>query len=271
MDIKHFTKRKRERLAKALYKGKTVLLNDLPDTDPHDHLSKKKFNSVWYIGFDVTHLVKLRKKDEGQRDYQWRYSYRSDLLSLIIIGDAEHPGNFLKYKALIDLVIEKYGWKDVFCTYNKDFNRFEESGVSGEFKPFFSDIERKIHISKEMQTYFRRLEIHADKFRKQTNALLTSLRTKAKTNSPDKYSEYRMAMQQARREVVAFYRVRHPKTEEAEFSNYWHEIYTLDKELTYKKDGEFSYGTVTVRLPKCRIRSKRNNLHSLSDIQKINA
>ena len=131
--------------------------------------------------------------------------YRIGLTSLILKAEAEHPKQFLKYKALVDYIVKMKGASYVvFGWRNPNFSKYTK-GDSGTKQKNLT-----VPVSKQMKTYLRHLEIREIEARKKKITLLKEIEEEVKSSSP----EVRAAAQLIKRQISKNYRLLHPKSSE---------------------------------------------------------
>ena len=158
MKIKGITKGKK--LVEDLHNEKFISFDELTWANKGNCCPEKKLSDTPRAMFSIPHLTRVKEKEDQEQEWeQWKYVCIMDLLSVILTGDAENPSNFLKYKALIDLIIQKYGPDDVFFAYKSYFCHWGEGGATYEWP--------QIRISKQMQIYLRQLKIRNNVLKEQ--------------------------------------------------------------------------------------------------------
>ena len=119
------------------------------------------------ISFDVTHII-----DRGQGEKK----QLMDLLPLVFWAEANHPGNFTKYRPFVNFIAKKDGLKKVLSWANKETN---------SLLLWRTDIEKfKVPVSKKMLSHLRFLQVRDTRERKFANEILRTLN--ASEESPDK-------------------------------------------------------------------------------------
>ena len=145
--------------------------------------------------YTINDLMRARHNEE----------YRINLISLILKAEAEHPRQFLKYKALIDLIAETNGaGYVVFGWRNPNFSKYtrENSGVT------LTNLT--VPVSEQMAAYLRHLEVREIGTRKKKISLLQQIDEEVKSSDP----EVRAAAQVIKRQIVKNYRRSNPKLAE---------------------------------------------------------
>ena len=131
--------------------------------------------------------------------------YRISLVTLVFKGEADHPGQFLKYKKIVDLLISKYGIG--YLMYNVEHPEFFKYDKSSNQMSYIQD---KNLVSKQMRTYLRHVQVRDEAQRKETSTLLHDIDEKAKSEE----TGIKSAVQIVKRQIVSNYRLLYPKTNE---------------------------------------------------------
>ena len=113
--------------------------------------------------------------------------YRMDGLALILKGDSEHPGHFLKYKKLVDYFIKKHGMDYLY--YKHPHVYYKHDYITGQN----TYLEEEIPISEQMKVYFRNLIRHNAPERKKVVALLDGIDSIGKKSTPEQKEILRKA------------------------------------------------------------------------------
>ena len=106
--------------------------------------------------------------------------FRIGLVPLILKAEAEHPGQFLQYKALIDLVAQTKGVGTVIFSWrNPNFSKYTKKGSTTVQENL------TVPVSKQMRTYLRSLEVREAENRRKKALLLQAIDENAKSDDPD--------------------------------------------------------------------------------------
>ena len=140
--------------------------------------------------YNISSLMNAQKGEE----------YRIGLIPLILKAEAEHPGQFFKYKSLDDFVSQKegvnyvvFGWK------NPSFFKYTKTNQL---------VNLTVPVSKQMTTYLRHLEVRAIELRKKKADLLKQLDEETKLSDP----VVKQAVQVVKRQIVKNYRLLNSKS-----------------------------------------------------------
>ena len=142
--------------------------------------------------FTVNHLLGFNKQNE---------IYQMDVLALILKGEAEHPGNFLKYKKMVDTLLAMTGAYRLFKQEKFAFTYCKYSHGK------FINLSEKLPVSEQMKIYLKHLHIRSEKQRIKTVSLLKQMDEMKK----DESSGTKNNIQQAKRLIVRVYRHLHSK------------------------------------------------------------
>ena len=125
--------------------------------------------------------------------------YRIGLIPLILKSEADHPGNFDKYKAILDFVAKRDGVSSViFGWKNPYFSKYIKGGLSGEIQMHLTT-----PVSDDMNRYLGRMEERNAEPRKKVLRLLHEISENTRSADPATKKAIRMT----KREIVRNYRL----------------------------------------------------------------
>jgi len=135
--------------------------------------------------------------------------HRMCAIPLIFKGEAEHPGQFSKYKKIVDYIARTQGVDSLI--YNLNYSGYFKYGPDPMEK--LTDLTDQIPISPQMKIYLRHLQVRSEPERRRQSTLLQAIRDNTKNAS----SKERQAIRITMRRIVQNYRQNHPKSLERDF------------------------------------------------------
>ena len=145
--------------------------------------------------FSINNLMNARHNEE----------YRIGLIPLILKAEADHPGEFFKYKPMIDLVARVKGTGSVIFSWENPFFAKYVRDTSGN-----KMVNLALPVSKQMSTYLHHLKTREADTRKRKVALLNMIGKEEETSDP----AVKQAFQIVKRQIIKNYRLLCPKSGE---------------------------------------------------------